>query len=908
MRGQSGPGPAGKIHAMALSPDGRLLAAAGWSDGPDAKVPCCGDIRLYDFKTGEIVALLRGHTSVVNVLNFSPDGKKLISGSGQGDLSAIIWDVAARKPLHRLKGHKLDIYGAVFTPDGERVVTGSDDTTLRLWRVSDGSLIKEMTGHTKDIDRGVTVRATDGIIASGDTTGEIRFWDGRTGEFLKVFANQGGPVGQLRFSLDGTRLLSTCRYRGCLQTQFLWDTATGKQIFTYKKHDNIVLAAVMAPDGELVATGGGSNTAIHIWDLKTGTTKHILAGTGAPGWAAGFSKDGKRLGWGHVWSKDNPAHGYGVIQFALTLPAQGVSLGRPEPVSAQEAASDFFQASPTHGGYALAHRKGGAYGYDALLDVSRDGQTLTSIERGPTDGYQHRSYTFTPDGQTVISGGGNGNLTSYDLKGKLIGKFIGHEGDVWAVTPSSDGRLLVSGSADQTIRLWNVATQELIVTLFHGSDGEWVLWTPQGYYTGSPGSDKLVGWQINKGLDKSADFVGAEQLRQHLNRPDIVEKAIVLASAERAVREAPGTTFVLADLLARPVPRFTITSPAPESIERRGRSLVRIRIAGTPDPVKSIRVQVNGLQVEEKTAEIDSGGFRAGEQLLDVPLARGRNEVRITLTNAIGEKAETVTLIQEGEGALDKRGTLYILAIGVDKYPGLGESCGQFGTASCDLNFPSADARAIADAMEKRLGPAHNGVVKRVLVNGSGAGSEPTAANILDAIDLLKQAKETDTIVFFIAGHGFNDGPNYRFLPTNAELASGNLRGSTVVSWHTLQEAVETAKGRRILFVDTCHSGNAYNQRLGNAAYHANIIAYTAARFDQEAIEDPKLGHGLFTYAVVEGLRGSGDLAAKRQLSTKELGDYVIRRVEQLAKALQGDQEPQYFKGRDADDYVLVRW
>jgi uncharacterized caspase-like protein len=210
--------------------------------------------------------------------------------------------------------------------------------------------------------------------------------------------------------------------------------------------------------------------------------------------------------------------------------------------------------------------------------------------------------------------------------------------------------------------------------------------------------------------------------------------------------------------------------------------------------------------------------------------------------------------------------------------------------------------------MEKRLGPAHNGVVKRVLVNGSGAGSEPTAANILDAVDLLKQAKETDTIVFFIAGHGFNDGPNYRFLPTNAELASGNLRGSTVVSWHTLQEAVETAKGRRILFVDTCHSGNAYNQRLGNAAYHANIIAYTAARFDQEAIEDPKLGHGLFTYAVVEGLRGSGDLAAKRQLSTKELGEYVIRRVEQLAKALQGDQEPQYFKGRDADDYVLVRW
>ncbi len=908
MRGQSGPGPAGKIHAMALSPNGRLLAAAGWSDGADAHVPCCGDIRLYDFATGEIIALLKGHTSVVNALAFSPDGTKLISGSGLGDLSAIIWDVPGRKLLHRLTGHTRDIYAAVFTPDGQRAVTGSDDTTLRLWRVSDGSLIKEMKGHTKDVDRAVAVRFTDGIIASGDATGEIRLWDGHTGNFLRVFTNQKGPVGKLVFSLDGTRLLSTCRYRGCHQTQFLWDMATGKQILTYKKHDNIVLAAAMAPDGALVATGGGSNTAIHVWDLRTGATKYVLAGTGAPGWAAGFSKDGKRLGWGHNWSRDNPAHGYGAIQFALTLPSKGVRLGRPEQVSAKEAASEFYQASPTHGAYKLAHRKGGSYSYDALLDVIKDGKTEVTIERGSTDGYQHRSYTFTPDGATVISGGGNGNLTAYDLKGKRLGKYLGHEGDVWAVTPSPDGRLLVSGSADQTIRLWNLKTRELIVTLFQGSDGEWVLWTPQGYYTGSPGSDKLVGWQINKGLAKSADFVGAEQLRSHLNRPDIVENAIILASAERAVREAPGTTFQLADLLKRPVPRFRITSPASGYVERQGRSLVRIRIETTPDPVKSIRVQVNGRQVEEKTATLDSGGFGAGEQLLDVPLAKGRNEVRITLTNAIGEKAETLALTQEGEGALDKRGTLYVLAIGVNKYPGLGANCGQLGTQSCDLSFPGADARALADAVEKRLGPAHNGVVKRVLVNGAGRSNEPTAANILDAIDMLKQARETDTIVFFIAGHGYNDGPNYRFLPTNAQMSAGTLRGSTVIPWYALQEAVETAKGRRILFVDTCHSGNAYNQRLGNAAYHANIIAYTAARFDQSAIEDPRLGHGLFTYAVVEGLRGGGNLAAQRELSTKELGDYVIRRVETMAKALQSEQEPQYFKGRDAEDYVLVRW
>ena len=242
-----------------------------------------------------------------------------------------------------------------------------------------------------------------------------------------------------------------------------------------------------------------------------------------------------------------------------------------------------------------------------------------------------------------------------------------------------------------------------------------------------------------------------------------------------------------------------------------------------------------------------------------MPLAKGRNEVRVTLTNAIGEKAETLVLTHDDEGHLDKRGTLHILAIGVNEYKGLGDACGPSG---CDLTYSVADARRLAGAVERRLGPSHSRVVKRLLVNGGDPKDAPTASNIIDAAELLRQAEETDTVVLFIAGHGKNDGPDYRFLPTNAEWTGGALRGSTVVPWQVLQSAVEAAKGRRLLFVDTCHAGNAYNQRLGNAAYHANIIAYTAARFDQEALEDATLGHGLFTYAVVEGLEGKGGAAA----------------------------------------------
>jgi WD40 repeat protein len=901
LRGEVGPGDEGRIFAMVISPDGRRMAAAGQMTPPGHKQQ---RIRIYDLDTGELVQVLAGHKGKVVALAFSPDGTRLLSGSQ--DRTALLWDLATARPVHRLDRHQAEVYGVGFTPDGARMVTASFDRTLRLWRVADGSAIAEMRGHGEKIYTLAVSR--DGSVASGSFDGEIRLWDGRTGRLLRPLANQGGAqVGSLSFSPDGRWLVSTCGGgRNCAeQPQSVWEVGSGRRIQTYARHDNVTLASAVSPDGRLVATAGGDNNEIHIWDAQTGETKQVLRGTGAPVWAAGFAADGSGIAWGHTWLKHDPAAGYGPLQWQLRLPHAGPgtnrALERPGRL-APEQGETYVRARVRHGPHTIMHSKGGDYGFDAVLQVARSGKTVASIRRGLTDGLSHRAYGFSPDGKRIISGGSNGSLAAYDLQGRSAGNYTGHESDIWAVAASPDGGLLISGAQDQTLRLWNLATRELIVTLFHGTDGEWVLWTPQGYYTGSPGADRFVGWQINKGPSQSAGYVGAAQLRQHLHRPDIVEKAIVLGSAEQAVREAPGTKFALGDLLARPVPSFRILAPLSGSAERAGRAAVKITIAPTPDPVRSIRVQVNGRQVEERTPAVGSGGFGPGEYDLDVPLAAGRNDVRISLTNAVGETAETLALSHKGDGALDVRGTLHILSIGVNEYEGLGDTC---GGASCNLRYPVADARTLGEAIERRLGPGHSRVARRVLVNGGDSADAPTAANIIDAVELLRQAKETDTVVLFIAGHGLNDGPDYRFIPTDAEWTGGALRGSRVVPWQVLQSAIEAAKGRRLLFVDTCHSGNAYNQRLGNAAYHANIVAYTAARFDQYALEDPSLGHGLFTYALVERLEGRGGGPAG-QLTTTELAQYVAKRVGDLAKGLNGEQEPQYFRGRDAEDYVLA--
>lgn len=913
-------GDVGKIFAIDLSPAGTAGAPAGqhrWLAVSGRMNDKANDelIRLYDFESGRLERTLRGaHNNNIISMAFSPDAKRIASGAW--DNLAAIWNVETGAIEHILKGHENTIFSLAFTRDGQRVVTGSYDKTLKLWDVRTGNLIETMRGHTEGIGA-VAVHPTNGQIYSGDYAGKIRRWDGQTGKPLGDFADQRTLVGSLTFSRDGRTLISgiaKLRSNDIPYGVRVFDIETGKLLREYNRFNNNVQAGAILPQGDLVANGGGSNFSVQVWNYKTGEPEKgpdgrplNLTGTGDPRWAVAFSADGRSIAWGNTWSV-HPSRQENVLEFQLRLPTANQRMTAPEPI-AQDVARDakrWRRAPTSSSGNTLVHRAGGTFGYDAILDVVREGKTVASIERPTWDGFQHLVYGFTNDGKTIISGGGSGQLIAYGLDGKKLGHFNGHESDIWSLGTSPDGRYLISGSVDQTIRLWNIATRQLIVSLYHGDDGEWVMWTPQGYFTGSADAGELVGWQQNQGSEKEARYVRAYQLRHFLRRPDIVERAIVLADSQAAVNQLAGKGPTLTDLVSRPPPEVIVGG---DKSTANGKATIVLEVERTGREVQAYDVHLgdydkSGRFVAERrlsprTTSIPAAykPINTGRDLvaLEVDLRQGTNVIGVVARTDAGETPVAVTqVLSRGDALGDRIGTLRILSIGIDRYPTANPYPG-------NLSLAGKDAKDFAETAKREMGARHSTVIEpEILFNGAGGNREPTKANIEAALKRLAQSGPKDTVVLFIAGHGESRAGQYVLLPTDFVRKTADDPGQNVVEWKTIRDALANASGQRMVFLDTCHAGNAYNDGLVGDTKSFAFAAFTGASAGSVAKEDPRLGQGRFTHAVRSGLEGKA--MRDGAIEVYDLGPYIARTVKALSN---GEQEAEFFPG--AGNFVIVK-
>jgi WD40 repeat protein len=123
------------------------------------------------------------HKGLVTSVAFSPDGSLLASGGGYGDATIKLWRVSDGALVRTLTGHTAEVRSVSFSPDGRLLASGSWDYTIKLWRVSDGALVRTLT--PTGLVRSVAFSPDGRLLASG-SGGATELWRVSDGALVRT--------------------------------------------------------------------------------------------------------------------------------------------------------------------------------------------------------------------------------------------------------------------------------------------------------------------------------------------------------------------------------------------------------------------------------------------------------------------------------------------------------------------------------------------------------------------------------------------------------------------------------------------------------------------------------------------------------------------------------------------------
>jgi WD40 repeat protein len=543
------------LYSLALSPNGRLLAAAGASRDS-------GEVKLWDVARLEPVATVRGHTGVALGVAFSPDSRTLATASA--DRSARLWtltDSGELEDKHILaRGRRCGIRAMAFSSDGKTLVTGSSDETVKLWDTASGGEVAALRGHTGGVnavallpkqnllataaDDGSVVlwdlaarqpRSTlrhgaevtglapspDGSLLATATANSLQVWEAATGQER---ASLGASASALAFYHDG-KLLAAAEH----ETVKLWDVGARRLEATLEGHTGTVWAVACSPDGRFLASGAEDRT-VRVWDLATRKELMAIPATNAPH-AVVFSPDGRFLLFGALYGPIGIGGGKGTLDIWRVPGAAETRFQRASIHHVHSHAIVALAVSPDSSAFAT----GAEDGTLKLWDM--ESRTVRRSLRGHATGIW--AAAFAPDGKTLAVARADSTIRLLDpATGREIRSLDGHEDVVCSIAFSPDGATLASGGYDRTLRLWDVATGQLrtssprleraFLTLAFSSDGT-ALASGQGWVDDPHCELRL--WDPATGKERTTLARDLPMVRRVLYSPDGNLLAIALGEA-----------------------------------------------------------------------------------------------------------------------------------------------------------------------------------------------------------------------------------------------------------------------------------------------------------------------------------------------------------------------------------------
>lgn len=252
--------------ALAFSTDGKTLVSGGYQ----------GEISLWHINPPEPVGNLAGHHDSVRAIEYlAPD--RLASGDDEGHI--ILWNLATLKPLIEIKSSAVTSMGVTT----EGIITGHRDGWLRMWRLPDLKPVGEI-----NLQSGILSLVVHGnTIAVSTNSGRVEFYNPQL-ELLRQLQAHGSAAHDLRFSPDGTELAAGSWFR-----MLLWDVKSGEQKSIPTEHNGLLTSVDFSPDGKhMVSLGRHTDSAIRVWRRDDLTVERRYQAHQLCGAMIRFSPDG----------------------------------------------------------------------------------------------------------------------------------------------------------------------------------------------------------------------------------------------------------------------------------------------------------------------------------------------------------------------------------------------------------------------------------------------------------------------------------------------------------------------------------------------------------------------------------------------------------------------------------------
>jgi len=356
-----------------------------------------------------------------------PTGRHLAVGAEDGTVA--VWGTETGELLATLGAHAGPVWVTSFSPDGRRLAT-TDETGVYVWDVADAALLHHLPHETSVF--GMAWSPDGRQVVTGAQADGIHVWDVRTGGRVATLETS-AATSFVRLTLDGELLLA---WSAVDPQMLVFDGTTGERLAVLEGHEAAAVDADLSPDGRHAISVGLDATA-RLWNLPAGEEIAKLEGFGDRVWVGRFSSDGTLAiigdSVGAVRVVEVPS---GRTRFEVTAHADAV-------VGAAFSPDDTVAVTVSLDGTAL------------VWDIA-DGQPreVLPLNGAAALGIEANSVLFTPDGQQVLTRAAT--VQVWDVPPGPSLELRGHERLVGTLALSPDGALLATGSADGTLRLWNL--------------------------------------------------------------------------------------------------------------------------------------------------------------------------------------------------------------------------------------------------------------------------------------------------------------------------------------------------------------------------------------------------------------------------------------------------------------------